>query len=184
MDRRLGIVLVVGVACVVGVAAWRLTSPAEPPPAIPKVARASKVAVTPVNKARPRPAQVADVPGAAPIPALVVSGPLPGDEPALRARLEVQAKLALPYWARIAPKVQDPALRTRTAEMFTRLSALGEPASDLARAEYELTQELITEGGFDHKSQVWVDYLNSTSAAVLQNGDPAEVITPEEAARR
>ncbi len=138
----------------------------------------------PVNASRPRPADVVDVPGARPIPALVVSGPQPGDEPALRARLEVQAKLALPYWARIAPKVQDPALRTRTTQMFTRLGELGEPASDLARAQYDLTQELITAGGFDHKSQVWVDYLNSTSASVLQSGDPAEVITPEEAARR
>ena len=165
--------------------AWRLTAPPPSPTPIPKVAtRIPTATVKPTAPPRPTPANEVDVPGGVPVPALVVSGPQPGDDPGLRARLEVQAKLALPYWARIAPKVQDPALRSRTAEMFTRLSALGEPASDLGRGQYELTQELITAGGFDHKAQVWVDYLNSTSAAVLQNGDPAEVITPEQAAGR
>ncbi len=178
------------VALLGGLGAWWLTSP--PPEAAPPPRLADK---RPVKAAAPRPdapavrttpdPDVVDEPGGRPVPALVPQGIQPGDDPDFRARLESQAKVAAPYWAKVAPKVSDPALRTRATEMFTRLQTLGEPAEALAKEQYTLTQELITAGGLDHKSQVYVDYLNSTSAMVLQGGgDPADIPDPDQAMQK
>lgn len=147
-------------------------------------ARAPKPPAKPVAEpggARPDPDAPEEV-AAAPVPALVPQGIQPGDDPELRARLESQAKVSGPYWARLAPKLKDPGRQGRAATMFTRLQTLGEPAELLAKEQYALTQEIIAEEELDHKSRVWVDYLNNTSAVVLQGGaDPADITTPDQA---
>ncbi len=112
------------------------------------------------------------------------AGPHRSDDPAMRAALEKQAGLAMPYWARIAPRFSDPKDRVEAAAMVERLGRLNEPATILAHDQYRLTQRLISEGGLDRGSQTALDYLNSTAATVLQGGDPAEVITPEQATAR
>ena len=151
-------------------------------PNAPAESRPTTTEKKPVTKPTPiAPRHVEEEVAAEPTPALVRAGPQPGDDVEQRRRLEQQAVLAAPYWAQIAPRIQDAGLRTEATEMFERLNRLDEPAADLARAQYDLTQTLISKGGLDRKSKAALDYLNSTSAAVLQNGDPSLVIKPEEA---
>jgi hypothetical protein len=96
----------------------------------------------------------------------------------MRAALEVQAELAAPYWSRLSPRIADPKLRAVSAGMIERLRALNEPAELIARDEYALTQTLIAEGGWDNQTLATLQYLNSTSASVIQGGDPAEIPLP------
>ncbi len=180
MDRRLVAVgafaLLVGGGMLWATARPSVEAPAKPPE---EAAEAPPPAPPTVRHERPEPAE--EVFHDAPTPALVRAGAQPGDDVEQRRRLEQQAALAAPYWAKLAPRVQDPARRAAASEMFARLHRLDEPAADLARAQYDLTQELISKGGLDRKSQGWLDYLNSTSAAVLQSGDPTGIPTPEQA---
>lgn len=179
MDRRL-VAVGVFVLALGGVAFWLTAAPESPSRAAaggpPVLSRPTPIA--------PHRAPTEEVLQDTPTPALVRAGPQPGDDVEERRRLEVQASLAAPYWARLAPHIQDPALRTQSTEMFARLNRLDEPAAELARAQYDLTQALIARGGLDRKSQSWLDYLNSTSAAVLQDGDASQIPTPEQAATR
>lgn len=178
MDRRL---LAVGAfVLLLGGAVFFLSADPEAP-AGAKAPTAEKLPVARPTPIAPR--HVEEEVAGAPTPALVRAGPQPGDDVEQRRRLEQQAALAAPYWAQIAPRLQDAGLRAEATEMFERLHRLDEPAADLARAQYDLTQALISKGGLDRKSKAALDYLNSTSAAVLQNGDPSLVIKPEEALR-
>lgn len=102
----------------------------------------------------------------------------PDDTPAIRAALEVQAELAAPYWAKLSPRIADAKLRAESASMIERLRVLDEPAESLARDEYALTQTLIAQGGWDTKTLAALQYLNSSSASVIQGGDPAEIPVP------
>jgi hypothetical protein len=187
VDRRL--LAVVGFALLAGgVTLWLTRDPAAPteparPPAVAAVVEEPPPARPPARASTERvpPEPTEEVIRDTPVPALVRAGPQPGDDVEQRRRLEQQAALAAPYWARLAPRVQDPALREASTEMFARLNRLDAPAADLARAEYDLTQALIAKGGLDRKSKAWLDYLNSTSAAVIQDGDPTAIPTPEQA---
>ena len=185
MNKRLlaagGFALLVG-----GIALWATGSQERAVPTGEPAIREEHVPIVTAAPARapsPRPPapHAEEVLSDRPTPALVRAGAQPGDDVETRRRLEQQAALAAPYWARLAPKVQDAELRAASTEMFARLNRLDEPAADLAREEYELTQELIAKGGLDRKSQAWLDYLNSTAAAVIQGGNPAEIPTPEQA---
>ena len=89
----------------------------------------------------------------------------------------------MPFWARVAPRLQRSQDRLDAAEMVERLGRLDEPAASLAQAQYDLAQRLISNGGLDRGTETAVQYLNSTAACVIQGGDPAEVITPSEAAQ-
>lgn len=113
----------------------------------------------------------------------VRAGPQPGDDPVFRARLEEQAVLAMPFWARVAPRMQRSEDRLEAAEMVERLGRLDEPAASLARAQYDLAQRLIANGGLDRGTESALQYLDSTAASVIQGGNPAEVMTPSEAAQ-
>ena len=106
------------------------------------------------------------------------SAPHADDSPQMRLSLETQAELAAPYWARVSPRIADPELRAKAAAMTERLRALSEPAESIARDEYSLTQALLSAGGWDSKTLSAIQYLNSTSAAVIQSGDPGEVPVP------
>ncbi len=146
------------VALLGGLGAWWLTSP--PPEAAPPPRLADK---RPVKAAAPRPdapavrttpdPDVVDEPGGRPVPALVPQGIQPGDDPDFRARLESQAKVAAPYWAKVAPKVSDPALRTRATEMFTRLQTLGEPAEAWPRSSTRSPRSSSPRAGLTTKAR-------------------------------
>ncbi|GDX82441.1 hypothetical protein LBMAG42_42520 [Deltaproteobacteria bacterium] len=157
--------------------AKKVTSEAKKPPMVPGVVPSPGPAAE--AAAKPLPAAAEEVEGEG-----IRAGAQPGDDPAMRAALEKQAELAMPYWARIAPRFADPQDRLEAAAMVERLGRLNEPATIVAHDQYRLTQRLISEGGLDRGSQTALDYLNSTAAAVLQGGNPAEVITPEQATAR
>ncbi len=92
------------------------------------------------------------------------------DDPAFRARLEVHAKVALPTWGLLLPQIDDDTLRHDAERMVERLSRPDEPAEALARDEYDLTQRLITHGGWARSELRWIQELNSGAAMVIQGG--------------
>lgn len=157
--------------------AQKAPSEAKKPPRVPDDGTPANPAAEAAANPLPPPAEEAEGEG-------IRAGSQPGDDPVMRAALEKQAELAMPYWARIAPRFSDPKDRLEAAAMVERLGRLNEPATIIAHDQYRLTQRLISEGGLDRGSQTALDYLNSTAAAVLQGGNPAEVITPEQASAR
>ncbi len=180
-------IVVVGALAGGGVAYW-LTAPPPAPPAPPKVAE--HVAAAPK---KPPPAAVptqtenliapgVDLEGGA-SPASAARAPAGlTDDPEQRKRLERTADLGAPYWAKIAPHIQDPEMRARAAAMSERLRALNEPTTILAHEQYALTQGLISIGGWDRGTLLNLQYLNSLAATVLQGGDPDALPTPEQEA--
>lgn len=94
----------------------------------------------------------------------------PGDDPALRARLYVHAKVAVAEWPFVVQRIDDPVLRAEAEAMVERLRRLDEQAETLARAEYDLTQRLIARGGWDRTTERRIQELNSAAAMVIQGG--------------
>ncbi len=195
MDRRLGIIGVVAAGLLAGAAMWWWSEDGQRPApraaptsgegeAAAPAARPSAEPAATLPAVRPLPPHADEVLSDTPVPALVRAGPQAGDDPAQRERLEQQAVLAGPYWAKLAPRLSDPELRAAATGVFTSLQTLDRPAAELAAEQYELTQSIITAGGLDRGTQAMVDYLNSTAAAVLQGGDPAEIPLPGQAGAR
>ena len=181
-------IVVVGAVAGGGVAYW-LTAPPPAAPSVPKVVERAAAA----PKKKPPPAAVPTetenlvAPGvdleAGASPASAARAPAGlTDDPAQRKRLERTADLGAPYWAKIAPHIQDPGMRARAAAMVERLRALNEPTTILAHEQYALTQGLISIGGWDRGTLLNLQYLDSLAATVLQGGDPDSLPTPEQEA--
>ncbi len=118
---------------------------------------------------------VPSAPAAAPAPEKQAEQPAadrrpPGDDAALRARLYVHAKMAVADWPLVASRIEEPGLRAEAEAMVGRLGRLDEPAEDLSRDEYDLTQRLIAHGGWDRTTLRRIQALNSAAAMVIQGG--------------
>lgn len=178
-------------ALVGGVAAYWLTAPPPEPAAPPRVAahargtavRPAPGTVPPAGKTENRVPPGVNLEGGG-SPASAARAPAQiADDPAQRKLLEREADLAASHWAKVAPKLSDPGLRAEAAAMTERLRVLNEPATIVAHEQYALTQKLLSTGeAYDRGTLAELQYLDSLAATVIQNGDPDEVITPEEAA--
>ncbi|MBM4368749.1 MAG: hypothetical protein FJ102_21225 [Deltaproteobacteria bacterium] len=80
----------------------------------------------------------------------------------------MHAKIAVPEWRALAAHVDEPGLRAEAEAMADRLARLDEDAERLARAEYDLTQRLITLGGWKPTASRQLQRLNSEAARVIQ----------------
>ncbi|MBM4391611.1 MAG: hypothetical protein FJ090_10860 [Deltaproteobacteria bacterium] len=80
----------------------------------------------------------------------------------------MHAKVAVPEWRAFAQHVEPPGLRAEAEAMAERLARLDEDAELLARAEYDLTQRLITHGGWKSTALRQLQRLNSEAAMVIQ----------------
>ncbi len=80
----------------------------------------------------------------------------------------MHAKIAVPEWRALAEHVDEPGLRGEAEGMAERLERLDEDAEQLARSEYDLTQRLITRGGWKPTALRQLQRLNSEAAMVIQ----------------